>query len=32
VPDDAVLAYRMEVNEWQGRLSAQMVVVAQRVD
>ena len=32
VDDEAVLAYRMEVNEWQGRVSAQMVVVAQRSD
>jgi len=32
VDNEAVLAYRMEVNEWQGRVSAQMVVVAQRSD
>ena len=28
LPDEALLAYRVEVNEWQGRVTAQMVVVA----
>lgn len=32
VADEAVLAYRVEVNEWQGRVSAQMVVVAQHTN
>ena len=29
LPDTAVLAYRLEVNEWQGRQQVQLVVLAQ---
>ena len=31
LPDTAVLAYRIEVNEWQGRQQVQLVVQAQAV-
>ena len=30
--DDVVLAYRLELHEWNGRVTPQMVVVAQRAD